>query len=125
MSASQAICATATQASGPIPAGSPDVMTIRGVYTSARLHSIFDGANEAARRASHLDLDKGFVAQPPQPQLGFFVRLALANGGERALAAYVVGAVVSAGAQHLHDMPAVPALERLADLVDLQVGDGL
>src|SRR5271154_1059164 len=60
-----------------------------------------------------------------QPKLGFLVRFALADGGERALLAYIVGAVVSAGAQHLHDVPAVPGLEGLADLVRRQIRDCL
>ena len=37
-SASQSLCAKLTQASGPTPAGSPDVMTMRGMYTAARAY---------------------------------------------------------------------------------------
>src|ERR1700723_771382 len=109
MSASHASCAKTTQASGPIPAGSPDVMTIRGIYTTAL----------------HLHFNKGLVAQPAQPQLGFLIRLAFADGGECALAAHIIRAVIGGGAQHLHDVPAIPGLERRADLVVLEIGDCL
>src|SRR5208282_3743253 len=53
------------------------------------------------------------------------VRLALANSREGALAAHVLGAVVSARTQHLRDVPAVPGLEGLADLIILAVGNRL
>ncbi len=110
-SASQSVCARPTQASGPIPAGSPEVMTMRGMYTAARAYILISTKASSRNRA--------------QPQLGLFVRLALADGGERTLAAHVVGAVVGASAQHLHDVPAVAGLERLADLVDLEIRDCL
>src|SRR5580704_9632235 len=110
-SARQSSCASATQASGPIPAGSPEVTTMRGTYTAcARLH---------------LDVDERLVAKPAEPKLGLFVGLALANRGKGLLPAHIVGAVIGAGREHLHDVPAVAGLEGLADLVRLEIRNGL
>src|SRR5208282_2832164 len=111
-SAPKSACASMTQVSGPMPAGSPEVMTIRGRYTE-RLVRL------------ELDFDEGIVPQATQPQLGFLIRLAFADGGKGALPAHVRGAVVAARTEHLRDMPAVAGLEGLADLVVLQVGDCL
>src|SRR5271154_5826178 len=59
-SAFQSAWANATQASGPIPAGSPEVTMIRGTYTR--------GPADCSDGLLHLDFDEGLVAQPSQPK---------------------------------------------------------
>ena len=97
--------------SGPIPAGSPEVTTIRGRIADARL--------------LQLVFDVGFVTQSAQPQLSLLVRLALAQLREGALLTQFVGAVELAFAQQLHDVPTKLRAKRLADLIHLQGLQGL
>src|SRR5579859_5609430 len=77
-------CAIARQSSGPTPAGSPDVRTIRG-SAALRVWS-----------PSEFGFHVGFVAQAAQPQLGFFVGLTGANGLDGLPAFQLVGVVVLA-----------------------------
>src|SRR4029079_3985422 len=70
------------------------------------------------------DLDVSLVAQSSQPQLGFLVYLAFAQGGQHALAAQLVTLVVRAPAQELNDMPSELGAEWLADLVLPEPGKG-
>ena len=69
--------------------------------------------DEPGRRHSHPVFHERLVAQPAQPQLGFFFGLGFAQLGEGALAPHVFGGVVLAAAQQLDDVPAVLRLEGL------------
>src|SRR5215469_4173129 len=97
--------ATARHSSGPTPAGSPVVSAMRGTL--------------------RLVFDVRFVPHAAQPQLGFLVGLAGADRFHRLASLELVGVVVTAVAEHLHDVPAELRPEGLADLVVLQPGDRL
>ncbi len=81
--------------SGPIPAGSPEVIDEPRTKRAE------------IRRRSHPVFHEGFIAQATQPQFGLFFGLGLAQFGERALTLQVVGRVVLTAAEQLHDVPAV------------------
>src|SRR5580693_2431209 len=97
--------ASARHSSGPIPAGSPEVNTTRGIL--------------------RLVFDVGIVAHTPQPQLSLLVGLAGADRFHGLPALDLVGVVDAAAPEHLRDVPAELRVERLADLVVLEAGDRL
>ena len=92
-----------------MPAGSPAVSSRRGRVMTEPPRG--GGAERPGARSGRHVLDVGFVAQPAQPQLGFLVGLALAQRGERSLAARVVALVVGAPAEQLFERFGIPCLD--------------
>src|SRR6478752_615541 len=74
----------------------------------------------ASARDLTADVDVGLVAQLAQPQLALFLGLALADRAAAFVAFPLVRRVVRSAVEDLGDVPAVAALDRLADLVARQ-----
>src|SRR5689334_7171045 len=89
--------------SGPMPAGSPAVSATRG--ESALVVAV---------------LDEGAVARLAQPVLVRLVGLARADRGARGGALALLGELLGAPAEHLHEVPSERRLDRLAHLVLLE-----
>src|SRR5215472_18181484 len=94
----QSRSASARHRSGPMPAGSPEVMTTAGcVMRPFPLHAI---------------VDVSLVAQATQPQLGLLVGLAGADLLVGVVPLLVGAHVLGTAAEHLEDVPAVFGVER-------------
>src|SRR5690242_4023747 len=93
--------ATRRQISGPMPAGSPEVRAMRGLFLVKR------------------QLDVGRVAKLAQPFLVRLLRLALAQRLARLQAAALRRRFAGAPLDHLDQVVAEGRAHRLADLADL------